>query len=84
MGKLIIDPAFQAQLAGLKEPTVLTDSSGMPLGEFLPEEQFPQFGPEVYRLAEAQCPYSTEELERMRQATGGQSLAEFWRTIGAK
>ena len=35
MGKLIIDPAFQAQLAGLKEPTVLTDSSGMPLGKFV-------------------------------------------------
>ena len=84
MGKLIIDPAFQAQLSGLKEPTVLTDSSGTPLGEFVPEEQFPQFGPDVYRLAEAQCPYSAEELEQMRQETGGQTLAEIWRALGQK
>jgi hypothetical protein len=63
---------------------VLTDSSGTPLGEFMPEEQFPQFGPEVYRWALQQCPYSAEEIEEMRHETGGQSLAEFWRSIGAK
>ena len=84
MEKLIIDSAFQVQLSGLKEPTILADASGAPLGEFLPKHQFEGSSPEAYRLAEEQCPYSPEQLEQMRTAKGGSSLAEFWRAIGAK
>ena len=79
MGKIILDADLQAKLAGLTEPTVLADPTGKTLGHFLPAEQFDHL---LYRLAEAQCPYSPEEIQAMRQGTGGKSLADFWKSLG--
>ncbi len=84
MGKLIIDRALQAQLADLNELTMLTDEAGQPLGQFLPKPHDEPVGPEAYRLAEQQCPYSANQLDQMRRESGGKSLADFWQTIGAK
>lgn len=36
----------------------------------------------VYRLAESQCPYSAEQLEKMRMEKGGKTLTEFWSALG--
>ena len=83
MDKLIINPAFQRQLSGLKEPTILADASGTPLGEFVPKQLFENPQPDTYQLAERQCPYSPEQLKQMKTVTGRSSLAEFWRAIGA-
>jgi hypothetical protein len=79
MTKLVLDPSFAGQLAGFTAPVELCDPDGRPLGQFVPVAT-------ARFAAQSQdgCPYSTEELERMRQETGGRSLREIWSSLGRK
>jgi hypothetical protein len=79
MSKIILDSDLKAKLNGLNEQFEVCDPDGRVLGRFLPEGVYRQL---LYRLAEAQCPYTPDELEAMRAETGGQTLADFWRGLG--
>jgi hypothetical protein len=76
MTLLPIDAALLAQLNGLKEQTEFRDENGRVLGHFIPAAKGP-----VELLPSDSCPYSAEELLRMRNETGGKSLAEIWQGL---
>lgn len=79
MKKVTLDPNLRSQLNGLTEELEVCDDSGRTLGHFLPAELYQKL---IYAAAEAACPYSEEELERMSQETGGRPLAEIWKELG--
>jgi hypothetical protein len=79
MSKYVLDPDLRAKLNGLNEQIEFCDESGKTLGRFVPEEEYRRM---QYALAEALCPYSQEELERMRQEKGGRPLADLWKELG--
>jgi hypothetical protein len=79
MSKVTLDPMLRAKLNGLSEPLEMCDESGKVVGHFLPAADYEKL---MYRLAEAMCPYTPEELAQAQQETGGRPLAEIWKTLG--
>jgi hypothetical protein len=80
MSKVTLDPDLKARLNGLTEKVEICDVDGRTLGHFVPEELYRRL---VYAAVEAACPHDKEEQERRSRETGGRSLAEFWRSLGA-
>jgi hypothetical protein len=75
MTRVTVTELVSHALDQFTEPVELCDPSGRILGQFVPG------GP--FKMKESdQCPYSEEELERMRTATGGRTLAEIWKDLG--
>ena len=79
MTKVVLDDALRSKLNGLNEQLELCDETGKTLGRFLPESSYRQT---LYAAVEAVCPHGPEEREQLRKATGGMSLAEFWKRLG--
>lgn len=79
MRRVVVDERLRTQLNGLNEEMELCDGTGRTLGHFLPADVYREL---MYAYAESQCPYTREELERMRHETGGRSLAEIWKRLG--
>jgi len=79
MSRVTLDLELRARLNGLNEPLEICDESGRTLGHFLPEQSYQSL---LYQVAEAQCPYSADELRDMRQESGARPLAELWRSLG--
>jgi hypothetical protein len=75
MNQITADSSLKSQLDGLHEPVEVIDETGRRLGHFVPTTPG--------GLSD-DCPYSAPELERMRNEQGGRSLAEIWRSLGAK
>jgi len=75
MNRIVVDSAVKAQLVGFGEPIEVVDETGQSLGHFVPKMTSP---------ASDDCPYSTEDLARMRGQEGGRPLAEIWKSLGAK
>ena len=65
-----------ARLNGLKEQTEFRDENGRILGHFIPVLKGP-----VELLPSDGCPHGAEGLQRMRNKTGGKSLAEIWQGL---
>ena len=61
------------------EPIEICDASGRVVGHFLLASDYQKL---LCAAAEAACPYSEEELEQLRQQSGGRSLAEIWNSLG--
>jgi hypothetical protein len=78
MAQIMIGDAFSRQLNGLSAPVDLCYGSGRVLGQFVPAVK----RIDVKQLQADGCPYSEEELYRMRRETGGRSLPEIWRDLG--
>lgn len=75
MNRIVIDQTTWEQLQGLDQPVEVFDESGNLLGHFLPvSSQDPT----------ASCPYSEEELVRMRRESGGRTLPEIWESLKEK
>ena len=72
MNRITVDDSFRVRIDGLVEPVEIYDETGQRLGHFVPS------------VASDNCPYSAEELERMRNETGGRPLSEIWQTLGVK
>jgi hypothetical protein len=70
MTRVIVDPAFQALLAGLKETVELCDTAGQVLGHFTPANAV-----SLNEWGRPQIP--EEELLRREREEGGRSLAEI-------
>jgi hypothetical protein len=75
MNQIMVNSPLKAQLAGLSGPVEVVDETGHSLGHFVPTQA---------TIVSDDCPYSAEELARMRAAEGGRPLAEIWRSLGAK
>jgi hypothetical protein len=79
MVELKLDAAIVAQLRALNGPAAVVDESGKVIGHFTPAIK-----PPVYPHPEDGCPYSPEELQRMRNSGKGRPLKEIWRELGAQ
>jgi hypothetical protein len=75
MNRIMIDNPLKAQLAALIGPVEVVDETGRSLGHFVPTQA---------TIASDECPYSAEELQRMRSEEGGRPLVEIWKSLGAK
>jgi len=75
MNRITVDDPLKTQLDGLAEPVEVVDETGRRLGHFVPT---------LVTMDSDDCPYSTEELERMRRQQGGHPLAEIWKSLDAK
>jgi len=74
MNRIIVDSTVKAQLVGFGEPIEVVDETGHSLGHFVPS---------MTARASDECPYSAEDLARMRSQQGGRPLPEIWRSLGA-
>ncbi len=79
MSRITLDAALRSKLNDLNESLVVCDENGQTVGHFLPAETYRKM---LYQIAESQCPYTQEQLKALRQETGGQPLAELWKTLG--
>ena len=75
MNRITVNEPLTSQLDALGRPVALCDENGRVLGHFVPA---------VEPSVSDDCPYTEEELARMRAEEGGRSLPEIWRTLGAK
>lgn len=76
MSRITLDASLRAKLNGLNESLELCDENGETVGHFLPAAAYRSL---LYRIAEAQCPHTPEDLQaRRKNQTGGKSLADFW------
>jgi hypothetical protein len=75
MNRIMVEASVETQLVGLIWPVEVVDATGRSLGLFVPAQ--------TMRTSD-ECPYSAEDLSRMRNAQGGRPLAEIWRSMGAK
>jgi len=75
MNQITVDSSLKSQFAGLHEPVEVVDESGRRLGHFVPTAPSRQSD---------DCPYSAQDLDRMRNERGGRPLAEIWRSLGAR
>lgn len=77
MNKIILDEALRAKLNGLTQDIKLCDEAGNTLGHFLPIDIYKEL---LFAWADKHFP--PEEMERLRNETGGRSLAEIWKSLG--
>ncbi len=75
MNQIMVDSPLGAQLAGLAQPVEVVDETGRSLGHFVPAQA---------TATSDDCPYTPEELARMRNAEGGRPLREIWKSLGVK
>ena len=74
MNRITVDSSLKSQLDGLDTPVEVVDETGRKLGHFVPTST----------LSSENCPYSAEELARMHNEQDGRSLADIWKSLGAK
>ncbi len=75
MNRVTVGDSLKSQLDGLAAPVEVVDESGRPLGHFVPRTSM---------STPDNCPYSIDELDAMRSESGGRTLAEVWKTLGAE
>src|SRR5262245_27916506 len=83
MSQIVVDEALRMRLNGLGEELTFCDESGTILGHFIPVANDKKKNRPIM-LPQDQCPYTPEELERMRNETGGRPLHEIWKSLGVK
>ena len=79
MSKITLDATLRSKLNGLNQALEICDETGDTVGHFLPAGVYQKM---LYRIAEAQCPQTPEQLAAMRKETGGKTLAEIWKSLG--
>jgi len=79
MSAITLDAQLRSRLKNLEEPLKLREQDGSIVGRFIPEEEYRRIQKE---LALAACPYSEDELAKLRQQRKGNSLADFWKKQG--
>lgn len=77
MIRVTLDEALRSKLNGLNDQVEVCDEAGRTLGHFLPADLYHEM---MYAWLKTQTP--DEEIERLRQQTGGRPLAEIWKTLG--
>jgi hypothetical protein len=77
MSDLTIENSLAARLSELDSTTAIRDESGRVVGFFVPAA-------EAGSLLSASdgCPYTPEELARLRNEIGGKQLSQIWKRLG--
>jgi hypothetical protein len=75
MNQIVVDSPLGAKFQELVQPAEVVDAAGRRLGLFVPSRA---------TGAPDDCPYSAEDLERMRGEPGGRTLPEIWKSLGAQ
>jgi hypothetical protein len=75
MNRITISQPLTTQLENLAVPVEVVDETGRPLGHFVPR---------LATISSDDCPYDSEELDKMRAQQDGRPLSEIWRSLGAK
>ncbi|MFV2067939.1 MAG: hypothetical protein ACC645_13280 [Pirellulales bacterium] len=75
MNRITVNDALRSQLDGIDQPVEVCDAAGQTLGHFVPTAAYDAFDG---------CPYSTDQLDRMRGEESGRPLAEIWKSLRAK
>lgn len=79
MSVVVVDEPLQHELELLTAPVELRDRQGRLLGRFSP-----MLSGRQVRRASDNCPHSDDELDAMRNETGGRTLTEIKRDwVGA-
>jgi hypothetical protein len=76
MSKVILDDALRTKLNGLTETVEVCEPTGRVLGFFVPRDEYLK---DLY--AKARTAVTDEEIERLRQQTGGRSLKEILKDL---
>lgn len=79
MSKITLDAPLRAKLNGLNESLEFCDESGETIGHFVPAAAYRKM---LYRIAESQCPHTSEQVKAMSKETGGRPLADLWKALG--
>lgn len=74
MNRITVDDALKSCLDGVVGSVEACDADGHVIGYFVPVAALGTPGG---------CPFSSDELNRMRGEDGGQPLAEIWKSLGA-
>jgi hypothetical protein len=75
VNQITIHEPLKTELDAVAQPVELIDETGRRLGHFVPAR---------VAAPDDDCPYTSEELERMRSEPGGRPLKEIWTSLGAK
>jgi len=75
MNRITVSDTFITQVGGVAQPVELCDAEGHTLGHFVPTSALGKSD---------DCPYSVDELNRMRSEEGGRGLSEIWDSLEAK
>jgi len=75
MNQVVIDENASSQLGSVSQPVKLLDHKGKLLGHFVPA---------LSLNPSASCPYSGEQLETLRDESGGRQLHEIWGALADK
>jgi hypothetical protein len=75
MDRITVDDSVKSTLFSSGEPLILCDTSGSAFGHFVPI---------VAPQSKDDCPYSADELTAMRLESGGQPLADLWKSLGVQ
>lgn len=81
MSAAMLDADKRVTISALNETMEIKKPDGQVVGMYVPEAEYKKM---LYAWAEAQCPFSKEELERRDKETEGSSLADFWKRMGRK
>ena len=76
MNAVIFDQATIEKLRDAMETIEVRDDSGKVIGHFIPQ------GSEIRDSDAGEFPYSDEEVQLLRQQTGGRPLNEIWKSLG--
>ena len=77
MGKFVPDDDMRAKLGALSGVVEVCDPSGRTIGYFVPSDTYTRA---VYDWAKTEV--TDEELNRVRQETGGSTLADIKKRLG--
>ena len=75
MNRVTIDHNASAQLDAVSQPVEIFDESGRLLGHFVPTTS---------SNLPVDCPYSDDQLAKMRSESGGRPLSEIWESLDSK
>ena len=79
MSTVVLDADKRVTIDAFNETIEIKKQDGQVIGMYVPEADYKKM---LYVWAEAQCPFTKEELEERRKQTGGSSLAEIWKRLG--
>lgn len=75
MNRITVHNSLRSELDRLEEPVEIVDETGRRLGHFVPA---------AVPIASDNCPYSPEDLKRMRSEESGRSLPDILRSLDAE
>jgi hypothetical protein len=77
MDKIVLDPTTLTRFSNLDHQVELCDSSGRPVGWFVPATEHDDY-------VGYECPLSDEELDQIEKQGGGRRLSDVFRDLESR